>query len=85
MIETSKPVQIGWYVADLVVNVSAKLEGSILYWPANIQDGIYKAIETYDKKTRRKHELLRAICEYDVDQKWFVLVTIRAPRYGLMQ
>ena len=31
-------------VVDLVVDVSARLAGNIEDWPANIQDGVYKAL-----------------------------------------
>lgn len=71
---------VGWYVADCVVNVSAKLEGEFADWPANIQDRIVDAMDAYDKALDRKHELLRAVCDFDVDTGWYVIVTIRAPK-----
>lgn len=82
MREPLKPDMIvGWYVADCIVNISAKLEGEFKDWPMHIQDRIVDAMDVYDKATGRKHELLRAVCDYDVDDKWFIIVTIRAPKY----
>lgn len=74
-----------WHVSDLVVNVTGKLEGGFMDWPANIQDKILEAMERHGVSKGRKYEMVRAICDYDVDTKWYVIVTIRAPKTFTIQ
>lgn len=71
---------VGWHVADCIVDVSGKLEGGLLDWPSHIQDKVFEAIETLNKQKDRQYELLRAFCDYDEDHKWFIHVTVRAPK-----
>lgn len=74
-----------WYVSDLVVSVTGKLEGGFLDWPSNVQDGILAAMERHSVARNRKYEMVRALCDYDVDTGWYIIVTIRAPKTYTIQ
>ena len=78
--KTTESIQVGWYVADLVVDVSARLDGELKDWPKHMQDQVYAAIEALDERTGRSYEVLRSFCDWDDDHKWFVHVTVRAPK-----
>lgn len=66
----------------MTVNVSAVPKGNhILEWPAFVQDTIFKAIETHEKRTGRKYEIVNARADKDIDTGPYISVTIRAPRY----
>jgi hypothetical protein len=81
MIEKPNPDMIvGWHVADCIVNVSGQLEGEFTDWPTHMQDKVLDAMEKLNIATGRSYEMIRAICEYDVDTKWYVVLTVRAPK-----
>lgn len=66
-------------VFDLIANVDAKLEGSVLDWPRHIQDTIFKAMETAEKEHAVKLEMVQCYCDHDVDTGYFVRVVCVAP------
>jgi len=61
-------------VAELTANVSAHLDGGIDDWPANIQDGIYTALERQANRSRASFEIVQAVCGHDVDTGYYVHV-----------
>ena len=54
-------------VAELVVDISARLEGDIDDWPANIQDGIFKALADRCHASRADFKIVKSYCDVDVD------------------
>lgn len=62
-------------IAELVVDVSAKLEGSIADWPANIQDGVYKALADRCHSSRANFEIVHSYSDVDVDTGPYIHVT----------
>lgn len=71
-------------VADLIVNISGKLEGEFIDWPANIQDGIFLALQRLHNKARLKYgiplafEIIGSMCDYDEDSGYYIGVQARA-------
>jgi hypothetical protein len=71
-------------IADLIVNVSAKPVGEFADWPANIQDGIFAALERLNNKARAKYGLplvfniIGSMCDYDEDSGYYIGVQARA-------
>jgi hypothetical protein len=72
---------VSYHVADLYVDVSAVPEGDFSMWPKNIQDGVYKAIETHSKRTGRPYEISYAKADRDYDTGPYIHVVARAPKY----
>lgn len=71
-------------IADLIVNVSGKLNGEFIDWPANIQDGIFAALERLDSKAQAKYGLplnftiIGSMADYDEDSGFYIGVQARA-------
>lgn len=62
-------------ICDLVVNVSAQMEGGIEDWPANIQDGVYKALADRCHKSRADFKIVMSYSGNDVDTGPYIHVT----------
>lgn len=81
MMTRKSGIIVGYYVSDLVVNVSALPKGeSYKEWPSNIQDGIIEAMEKHDKLTGRTYEISQSWAADDGDGP-YIRVVIRAPRF----
>ena len=52
---------------EIVVHVSGWLEGSLSDWPANIQDGVYKALEDKSKEVELPLAIVFSKCDHDPD------------------
>lgn len=52
-------------ITDMFVALSANLEGGIMDWPANIQDGILKALERKEAQENCKYEIIQSHCVLD--------------------
>lgn len=69
-------------VAEVVADVSGPLQGKLNDWPANIQDGIYAALERKNARSRGEgavFEIRDSMCDHD-DGQWFVRVVAVAKR-----
>lgn len=61
-------------VAQLVANVTAVMPGGIKDWPSNIQDRIYKALETINEKNKAQFTIVDSYSDNDIDDGPFVHV-----------
>jgi hypothetical protein len=61
---------------DLVVDITGRLEGDIDDWPANIQDGIYRALHRIGKeKGIWSMRIVQSRCGRDApDENWYIHV-----------
>lgn len=75
MITFSSPI-ISARQVHLFVPVSAYLAGEITDWPANIQDGIYKAIERKQAEEREQLSIIKSECEWEEDEGYFLVHVI---------
>lgn len=61
---------------EAVVHVSGPLEGGFDDWPANIQDGIYRALEKKSKEVKLPLIIVNAVYEYDsVEYGHYIRIT----------
>lgn len=60
----------------MFVPVSAYLEGEITEWPANIQDGLYKAIEQKQAEENEQLNIIHSECTYEADEGYFLVHVI---------
>lgn len=65
-------------IATMVVNVSAVMPGTIDDWPANIQDGVYAALERLCMRKRTDFVILKSFSETDMDSGPYVYVVAGA-------
>ncbi len=70
----ARPVYV---VADLIVNISAPVEGEFKDWPRELQDRTMKEMEMRGIAAGRKYELVRAYCG-ESDGVPFIHVVCRA-------
>lgn len=61
-------------MAELVVDVTARMEGSIKDWPANIQDPIYKALADLSLRVKRNYQIVSSYSDTDIDSGPYVHV-----------
>lgn len=50
---------------EIVVHVSGWLEGTLEDWPANIQDGVYKALEDKSKEVELPLAIVFSKCDHE--------------------
>jgi hypothetical protein len=65
-------------VFECVVNVTGYLPGELADWPANIQDGIYKAMEdVLAKHNVKRCTVISSRCGRDTpEEPWHIVVVI---------
>ena len=51
--------------ADMIVNISTPVEGSLPDWPRSLQDKVYKEIEKRSLATGHKFHHWRSKCDVD--------------------
>lgn len=66
-------------VFDCIANVDAQLEGSIVDWPANIQDILLKKMEEIQDREKVTLTITESFCDYDIDSGWFARIICTAP------
>lgn len=66
------------YIAECVVNTTAVLEGHFNDWPANIQDGLYRALENIKLTTGRDYHIVMSRSDRDVDSGPYIHVIAAA-------
>jgi hypothetical protein len=54
-------------VGELIVNVDRQLEGTLEDWPAEVQDGVYKALERLAGRTKDSFTIEVSYAGYDID------------------
>lgn len=59
---------------ELIVNVSAVMPGSITDWPANVQDGVYAALERVIMRSHIPYEIVASYSDVDVDTGPYIRV-----------
>lgn len=67
--KTKKPVGIRTFT--LMAEISAPMPGGLDDWPANIQDGIYAALEAKSKEVKLPLAIIKSWCDSDFDGKWY--------------
>jgi hypothetical protein len=73
-VRNAKGIPTKYRVAELVANVTARLDGSINDWPANIQDQIYMALERQSHRSRVNFSIIQSYSDVDVDSGPYVHV-----------
>lgn len=56
-------------IAELKVDVTGLLEGTIDSWPAKIQDRIYEALEARSKQSDIKYTIKMSYCDIEPETK----------------
>lgn len=65
---------------DGFVKIDAPLEGGLMDWPANIQDGVFKAVERLETEHGIKLEILHVSARCDDPQEgWFIHIVCIEP------